>query len=394
MKRFAAVTIACVLASTAQADQNSAFQDAKAFAGSKTQGVFTGVSGGAVTDKIPGYGMNPAETQLFQEGQGALPGPGVTKMQNCASYVPGQNKIANQECEAVNFLARNPDVRPQFNIGNNDPIVIGARDTRKNAESFFQSLSIGGGTDGSAQCTTKTVTTPAQYTTETCVSLRSVEGQQCTMDRQINIDEDSRFQCDQTVNAYETLKCKRGFSANVGTIVDTKIFEVNRGAEVPSWTGRTFDMNFNVQGSPAGFRVVRYQADNYGQLWVNGVKVYDNTMGYYSYDMRYSVYGIFQVTNCWFGECYENYAQGLRSSDGTVHQIFDDDCNYGCRGVSPNIDITQHIKEGDNLITLVCINAGGIGPCYINITGTASRLAFLGALTESNCAALEQRATP
>ena len=210
MNRIAAISFASVLATAAQADQSSAFQDAKAFATGKTQGVFTGVRSGTVEDKIPGYGTNPSETQFFQGGQGALSGPGVTKMQSCASYTPGQDKVANQECEAVNFLARNPDVRPQFNIGNNDQMVLGAKNSRNNAESFFQSTGINGGTGGGTQCTTRTETTPAQYSTETCTSLKETGTQQCTMGRTVNIDTDANFQCDQTVNAYENLTCEEG----------------------------------------------------------------------------------------------------------------------------------------------------------------------------------------
>lgn len=252
MKKIEIFGLACVLAVPVYADQTSAFQDANTFAGSTTAGSFSGITSGGVTDKIPGYGTAPSETQYYQGGQGALSGPGIAKVQNCSNYTPGQNKVANQECEAVNFLARNPNVRPQFNIGANDPMVLGAKESRKNAESFFQSLGIGSETGSSTQCTTKTTTTPAQYTTETCTSLRAIEGQQCTVGRvvnidadanyqcdktltaftsqqrqptvstsscaygrQVNIDEDSRFQCDQTVSAYETIKCKKTYYASI-----------------------------------------------------------------------------------------------------------------------------------------------------------------------------------
>jgi len=210
LMRMVAIALVLSLAGVVHADQNSAFQDANAFAGSKTDGMFTGVASGSVSDKIPGYGTNPAETQFFQGGQGQLSGPGVAKMQNCGVFPADPDPIKRQECEAVNFLARNPDVRPQFNITNNDPMVLGAKDARNNAESFFQSAGIAGGTGASSQCTTRTETTPAQYTTETCTSLREVGTQQCTMGRAINIDADSNFQCDQAVNVYESLSCDEG----------------------------------------------------------------------------------------------------------------------------------------------------------------------------------------
>ena len=142
--------------------------------------------------------------------------PGIGKVQNCGSYTAGTNTIANQECEAINFLARNPQIRPQFNITQNDPMVIGAKNARDNAESFFQSIGLDGGAGTSSQCTTKTEVTPPQYSVETCSSASEIAMQQCTMGRVINIDTDANFQCEQTINAYENLKCRRGSSVTVG----------------------------------------------------------------------------------------------------------------------------------------------------------------------------------
>jgi hypothetical protein len=209
MQRKIAFCLLWLYCAASLADTTQTFNDAKSFASGKTQGVFNNVTSGAAQDKVPKYGTNPQETQYFQGGQGQLSGPGIGKMQSCATYTPGPDKVANQECEAVNFLARNPQIRPQFNIDKNDPMFLAAKHARDNAESFFQSLGINGGAGNSTQCTTKNETTPAQYTTETCSSLKEVGEQQCTMGRVVNIDADSNFQCDQTVNAYETLKCRR-----------------------------------------------------------------------------------------------------------------------------------------------------------------------------------------
>jgi len=196
-------------AGAALADQNGAFQDGKSLGSSVNQSAFSGINSGAASDKIPGYGTNPSETQFFQGGQGQLSGPGVAKIQNCATATPDPDPIKRQECEAVNFLARNPQIRPQLNITNNDPMILAAKHARNNAESFFQSLGINGGTGSSTLCTTRTETTPAQYTTETCSSFKEVGEQQCTMGRVINIDTDANFQCEQTVKAYQNLTCTR-----------------------------------------------------------------------------------------------------------------------------------------------------------------------------------------
>jgi hypothetical protein len=40
--------------------------------------------------------------------------------------------------------------------------------------------------------------------------------EQCTMGRVINLDTDANFQCDQTMNAYENLQCRRGSTVTIG----------------------------------------------------------------------------------------------------------------------------------------------------------------------------------
>lgn len=263
-------------AGAALADQNGAFQNGKSLGSSVNQGAFSGINSGAASDKIPGYGTNPSETQFFQGGQGQLSGPGISKMQNCATATPDSDPIKRQECEAVNFLARNPQIRPQFNITKNDPMILAAKHARNNAESFFQSLGIKGGAGSSTQCTTKTETTPAQYTTETCSSLKEVGEQQCTMGRVINIDADANFQCEQTVNAYETLKCRRSSNITCTGGGDG----CDQGGIVPnSWAG---DMATSWFPDGAGNYILQFGtiADNY---WGGWGAVYDRNL---TFDIR------------------------------------------------------------------------------------------------------------
>lgn len=185
----------------AMADQGAIFLQGKDLGNSKNEATFSGIGSGAVSDKVPAYGSTPTEAQLFQGGQGQLSGHGSGKIQSCATYTPGIDKRSNQECEAVNFLARNPEIRPQFNITSDDQMIINAKNLRNNAESIYQSIGINGGEGTSTQCATKTETTPAQYTTETCTSLQEVEIKQCTLGREVNIDADANFQCERTITS-------------------------------------------------------------------------------------------------------------------------------------------------------------------------------------------------
>lgn len=192
----------------AQTGGNQAvFDSAKAWAGSKNEGIFSGTTSNAANSAIPKYGTNPPESGYFAGGKGQTSGYGAGKIQSCATATPDSDPIKRQECEAVNFLARNPNVRPQFDLSNNS-MFDKAKNIRNNAENIFASLGVGG-TGSSTQCVPRTITTPAQYSTDTCSSIREVGEQQCTMGRVINIDTDANFQCEQTVNAYETVKCTK-----------------------------------------------------------------------------------------------------------------------------------------------------------------------------------------
>ncbi|MFA7098297.1 MAG: hypothetical protein WC383_17670 [Gammaproteobacteria bacterium] len=125
------------MAGNGHADQDSAFQAGKSLGETVNDKTFSGISDGAAGGKIPAYGTAPAETVLFQGGMGQPASAGVSKMQNCATGTPDPDPIRRQECEAVNFLARNPQVRPQFTITRNDPMMLAAEYARDNAEDIM-----------------------------------------------------------------------------------------------------------------------------------------------------------------------------------------------------------------------------------------------------------------
>lgn len=210
-----AALLASQLALAQTGGSQSAFEAGKLLGQGKNQGAFSGITGGSAQDRIPRYGMSTPEASYFAGGKGETAGPGVGKMQSCASYIPGTDKVANQECEAVNLLARNPNVRPRFNIGQNDSMVQKYKQLRDNAEQAFAQF-FPGGAGSQSQCVTRNETRPGQYSTGTCVSAQEVGTQQCTMGRAINIDTDANFQCEQTINTHESLKCRRGSSVTVG----------------------------------------------------------------------------------------------------------------------------------------------------------------------------------
>lgn len=213
------------------------------------------------------------------------------------------------------------------------------------------------------------------------------------MGRLVNIDTDSNFQCDQTINAYETLRCRRGFSPEFGIQTSTNSYTPSFGSEVPPWSARTFNTSIDIDQAATTIiaTLSRYQVDNYGQLWINGTLVYQNVLGGYG-DMRngsvtYEYVGV--DGNEWGGW----YQTVYKSASGVSFGLFyDDGCNWGCRGVSPDLDVSAYFRNGSNSITLVCANANDIGPCYATIRVTVQKTVVTGSTVVNGCAALEARA--
>ena len=349
------------------ADRGAAFQEGKTLGGGANTATFSGIGSGAVADKVPAYGSSPTEAQLYQGGQGQLTGPGIGKVQNCGSYTPGTNTIANQECEAINFLARNPDIRSQFTITSNDPMVLGARTARNSAEAVFQSSGISGGMGSNSQCVTRTETTPAQTTTETCSSIRELTTEQCTMGRIINIDSDANFQCEQTINAYETLKCRRGNSVTVGFGQCTPGTWLGRAAYVDcSWCVDPYmAMNIFCGGDGRSYDVEPYRS-------YDGVNRYDyNWIGY--------------PWNGSYGRFHVAVAPGQSVTDYYVSNL-----GFGCNlyvYYSVNCTSTTCTPSMRN-VSSGCNSAGGTGvgsPLNLPITKTVSNW------TSDQCAALRLR---
>ena len=90
------------------ADAIAAFNDGKNLGNAVNPQNLGAISAGSIQDKLPAYGQSVAETGYFQGGHGDTISPGAGKVSLCATATPDSNPIRRQECDAVNFLARNP----------------------------------------------------------------------------------------------------------------------------------------------------------------------------------------------------------------------------------------------------------------------------------------------
>lgn len=349
------------------ADATSAFNDGKNLGNAVNPQNLGAISIGSIQDKLPAYGQLVAETGYFQGGHGDTIGPGAGKVSLCATETPDSNPIRRQECDAVNFLARNPDIRPQFTITSNDPMILGVRTARNSAEAVFQASGISGGIGSNSQCVTRTETTPAQTTTETCSSIRELTTEQCTMRRIIDIDSDANFQCDQTINAYETLKCRRGNSVTVGFGQCTPGAWLGRAAYVDcSWCVDPYmAMNIFCGSDGRSYDVEPYRS-------YDGVSRYDyNWIGY----PWNGSYGLFHVP----------VAPGQSVTDYYVSNL-----GFGCNlyvYYSVNCTSTTCTPSMRN-VSSGCNSVGGTGagsPLNLPMTKTVSNW------TSDQCVALRLR---
>ena len=345
------IAIAVVIAGAAHADgiknQGDAFNAGKEFANSAKTGASNQVNSTTGSQNLPYYGTSAPESAHYQGGRHLVGGAGTQKQIACQTY-RATTAFQQQECDAVNFMSKNPTRRPKFKIDQNrDPLL-------SNAKGVIDSP---GDVPGRVRqnCHVETVTIPGTYITETCTESQTLE----------------------------TVKCRRAYSAHVeDRVIDTVLVDVDVGP-VPRWKAGTFLQSFFVRGRPNGFRLTWYQVHKYGQLWVNGTKVYDNLPGWDG-DMRGGTTQI-QVGSGPRGVRY------MGRNGALLGWLDADGCNPGCSGLSPNIDITPYIREGFNEVTLVCANPEGSGPCHARIEGSGTQLTMLGVLVDNECSPLEER---
>lgn len=185
-------------------DAASAYTEGQAF-GSAQKSSSASVSG-FDSSKVPNYNTNPPQTGLY--GGSSLFQPGVDKINNCASYTPGSNAVENQECEAVNFLAKNPSQRINVSIPTTDPIRSANVESATNPKDVLKRF--GMDFDGNpGVCHEVTRVTDVTYRNEICYETVEVETLSCSVGRTVVVDADSNYLCNQTYQAIDVVTCRK-----------------------------------------------------------------------------------------------------------------------------------------------------------------------------------------
>lgn len=123
---------------------------------------------------IPNAKANPTETQFFGGGKADNYLPGDNKRIACDTGTPDPDPYKQQQCNAINLIAKAPSQRPQVEVSRNDPILQREQAVRANASNIVGGAGISNNPNGLgiagtySDCTTTTTPDPAPPEIKTC----------------------------------------------------------------------------------------------------------------------------------------------------------------------------------------------------------------------------------
>lgn len=165
-----------------------AFQAGKDFANQGKGAAARQVNGSTGASALPYYGTTAPETANFQGGRQLIGAAGTGKQIECQTR-QASSGFEQQECDAVNFMSKNPTSRPKFTIDKRtDPILTGSR-------TVIQQPSVIPGAS-TQQCRVERTRNPATYVSETCSETQTLENLSCKRVLQVVCDA-QRDGCDQ-----------------------------------------------------------------------------------------------------------------------------------------------------------------------------------------------------
>lgn len=182
----AVVLFACLVAlpfaplpALAQSTPDDAFQAGQQAGRSGMNAAAGAVSTQSGQQNLPYYGTSAPQSGLYGNGQGAIGAAGSQKQIDCQTAQSG-DAFNQQECDAVNFMTRNPTDRQKFKIdGTKDPLMTGSK-------SIIANPGPQAGTS-TQQCHIETTKVPGKTTTETCTETETLGPQSCQRVLSVNV---------------------------------------------------------------------------------------------------------------------------------------------------------------------------------------------------------------
>lgn len=210
-------------------DAGTTFEAAKAFGQAQQTRAVNSISTESARENIPNYTEGAKESSLFDQGRGALFGPGKGKISECATGPKAQSAYQQQECDVVNFLAKNPQQRPKIVISKNDSIVTGATqiiDTANQKGSF-------------SGCINATESQPDIVKEETCTESNRTDELNC--EKILLIKQNPGCSPGQYLGRILKNICPKCLDPYI--VGDVYCSGTNQGYTISVWTSRTADGN-------------------------------------------------------------------------------------------------------------------------------------------------------
>ncbi len=216
MKSWQAFLCALLLcgAAHAQSGSNAAFEAGKALGQAGANQASTGIStpkAGMEPEKlVPSFNGNPSQSGYFAGGKGDTKPLGTQKMVDCANATAEELAgYAGKPCDAINFLARNPQRRPNIAIGKTDPLRATASNVISAANKSTLLPGSKAGTTEQNSCTTTTTPEKSTYEQKICHLTGSVSTNGCTNQREVEVAASFNYQCQSQPQTLRTLTCDR-----------------------------------------------------------------------------------------------------------------------------------------------------------------------------------------
>jgi len=178
---IAALLVVWAIAPLAMADSTSdAFAAGTSFGQSNNANNAANINSTNASTYTPNYTNTNSASTYYGNGQGVLDTPASTDVSGCLN-TPGSadpDPYTHGKCEGVRMLGKNENNSNNTYALNpaTDPLIAARNAAQSNSATYLGSMNPQGSYSG---CMQQTVTTPATYTTQTCVQALGVSTQTC-----------------------------------------------------------------------------------------------------------------------------------------------------------------------------------------------------------------------
>jgi hypothetical protein len=390
---------------------NAAFDEGKRIANQVNSGIKAGISTTQGTAIVPYYSGTSPQGQMFGNGQGITSAAGMQRMAACATNPATGSAFNRQECEAVNFMARSPTIRPQFTVSRNDPLLTGSAATIASASSVVGSNTLGG---TYSNCTTTNQTTPAEFNSQACHNYATADNNSCPITRDVQVQAAYNYRCEKS-NAAQTntfctknleVTCQADANCHAGDFVSISVDGVMGNLTIGGPGNGNYDFGFGTPGNnylPEGDYISTFAFE-----MVDAPKIKEFTLLSVTYDdylwIKLNDRNVFvgPYGGAGFGECISGYTilnYDFESGTYDFTPVYGVDTFDGqCRpreldtdqSVVLNLDLKPFLKSGLNTMWVKTV-VGGVGDAYIKMRSRHECQQSCADRWSSGCVGLESR---